>query len=96
MSPTDRQNVRRRIVYSGQVQGVGFRYTACRVAADHAVSGWVRNLPSGQVEVLAEGSPAELDDFQQSLAERMAGCIHSVEASQSPATGEFSQFEVRF
>ncbi|MDD4891003.1 MAG: acylphosphatase [Phycisphaerae bacterium] len=96
MIDASNQSVRRRITYSGRVQGVGFRYAACRVAADHDVAGWVRNLPAGQVEVVAEGRPNDLDAFQASLADEMSGYIRGVEASDSPATGEFSQFEVRF
>src|SRR5207245_6186322 len=47
--------VSRHVYYSGQVQGVGFRYTAQQLAAGFAVSGFVRNLPNGDVELVAEG-----------------------------------------
>ena len=46
--------MRRRLVYHGRVQGVGFRYTARSIARRHPVSGWVRNLPAGTVELLVE------------------------------------------
>jgi acylphosphatase len=93
-TPVNPSAVRRRLLYSGQVQGVGFRFTACQSAADFAVAGYVRNLRDGQVEVVAEGAPAELDAFQADLAERMAGYIARTEVFESPPTGEFSQFEV--
>ena len=97
--PTD-PPVRRSILFSGQVQGVGFRFTACEAARGHAVAGFVRNLrnPSRQVEVVIEGTPPEIDAFLADLADRMAGYIDStdVESSAAAATGEFSQFQVRY
>jgi acylphosphatase len=53
--------VRYRVLISGRVQGVYFRDTCRRVAAQHGVSGWVRNLPDGRVEAVFEG-PAEAVD----------------------------------
>lgn len=50
-----------RVVVSGRVQGVGFRYACEDVARDHAVAGWVRNLPDGRVEAEFEGLDAEVD-----------------------------------
>ncbi len=88
--------VRRRLLYSGQVQGVGFRFTACQSAADFAVVGYVRNLRDGQVEVVAEGTASELDAFQADLAERMSGYIWRTQVFESAPTGEFTQFEVRY
>ncbi len=88
--------VRRRVLFSGQVQGVGFRYTACRVAAGLPVTGYVRNLVSGQVELVAEGLPAVLDRFIDQLAGRMRGYVDGVEVEQSPAVGEFDGFDIRF
>jgi acylphosphatase len=96
MRPAEGQMIRRRVLYSGQVQGVGFRFTAREAAAAHAVAGFVRNLRSGQVEVVAEGPPGELDAFLSDLASRMAGYISSARTEEAPATGEFDGFEVRF
>jgi acylphosphatase len=56
--------VRYRVLISGQVQGVFFRATCRRVAVEHGVSGWVRNLPDGRVEAVFEG-PA--DDVRRLL-----------------------------
>jgi acylphosphatase len=47
--------IARRAVVSGRVQGVGFRYFAHRAAREAGISGWIRNLPDGRVETLAEG-----------------------------------------
>lgn len=96
MGATAHDAIRRRILYCGHVQGVGFRYTAARTAGDYAVTGYVRNLPAGQVELVVEGAPAEVDRFAAALADRMAGYIRQADAADAPATGEFRQFEVRF
>lgn len=55
--PYGRGVIRRRVVVTGDVQGVFFRDTCRRVASELRVSGWVRNLPDGSVEAAFEGSP---------------------------------------
>ena len=73
----------RRIVhYSGRVQGVGFRYTTNRVAANFDVVGFVRNLTDGRVELVADALPAELDRFLAAVADAMAGNIDSQTVEQ--------------
>jgi len=83
------------VYYSGRVQGVGFRYTVKSVALGFEVSGTVRNLPDGRVELAAEGPPAELEAFRQAI--RDAGLARFIRAEQvfwSEATGEFHGFEI--
>jgi len=86
----------RTVRFLGRVQGVGFRYTACRTAGGFAVVGYVRNLPDGSVECVVEGEPAEIDAFLAELAERMGGHIDRREAQSSPASGRFDGFGVRY
>jgi len=57
----------RKYVISGRVQGVGFRYFAERVATELGVTGWARNLGDGRVEVHANGTREQLDDFEGRL-----------------------------
>jgi acylphosphatase len=75
---------RRRVYFSGRVQGVGFRYTCSRLAYGFAVGGYVRNLPDGRVEVLAEGETAELDTFLAALKREMDGYIRDVAVEPEP------------
>jgi acylphosphatase len=86
--------MRRHLFYSGRVQGVGFRYTAQRIARSFAVTGWVRNLPDGRVELIVEGDAADTQGFLQRLADSMAGNIDGVEQLDEAATGEFSGFQI--
>ncbi|MFD7735637.1 acylphosphatase [Kitasatospora phosalacinea] len=53
--------IRRRVLVSGTVQGVFFRDSCRRAAAEAGVAGWVRNLPDGRVEAVFEGEPAAVD-----------------------------------
>ena len=53
----------KRVHYWGTMQGVGFRMMTKRIAGQFAVTGFVRNLPDGMVEVVVAGEPAEIDRF---------------------------------
>ena len=60
--------VARRFLVSGRVQGVGFRFFAEAAGAREGLHGWVRNLPDGRVEVVAEGEAAALERFEHALS----------------------------
>ncbi len=83
-----------RVLYAGDVQGVGFRWRAVDAARAFHVTGFVRNLRDGRVELVAEGERAEVERFLAAVAERMAGSIASADAAWLAATGEFSDFGV--
>jgi acylphosphatase len=86
---------RMQILYSGNVQGVGFRYTVKSVAAGYEVTGQVRNLPDGRVELVAEGDLEELRGFSQAV--RDSGLEHFIakeQATWGAAQGEFHGFEI--
>ncbi len=86
---------RMQIFYSGCVQGVGFRYTAKTVAAGFEVTGVVRNLPDGRVELIAEGAPEELDGFRGAIrGAGLAGFIRDESVSWSDALNEYRGFEI--
>jgi acylphosphatase len=57
----------RKYYISGQVQGVGYRYFAQQAARELGLRGWARNLDDGRVEVLAIGTPRQLEDFEGEL-----------------------------
>ena len=87
----------RQVFYSGRVQGVGFRYSVKQIAAGYEVTGWVRNLPDGRVELVASGEQAEVEAFIEAIGgSHLASHIKeaAVSAAEPPArlpTG----FEIR-
>lgn len=88
------QNEGTEVIFSGDVQGVGFRYTAARIARGFAVTGYVRNLRDGRVEMVAEGTPDELDAFVESVAREMGRHIRSMNRLKRPATGKYAAFSI--
>ena len=78
----------KRVVYSGQVQGIGFRNMAQWLAVGHPVAGFVRNLPSGEVELVAEGEDSAVEAFLAAVAQRMAGYISNTTVEDAAPTGE--------
>jgi acylphosphatase len=78
------------------VQGVGFRYTAQRIAQQRAVTGFVKNLRDGRVELVAEGTREELDCLLREIAAAMEGNIEAVDVQSMPVSAKFSSFEVAF
>lgn len=93
---SDQSRQRRTVHYSGRVQGVGFRFTAVRVAGEFAVDGFVKNLPDGRVLLVAEGNRGELDRFLAAIASEMGGNIRTVAVEPGEATGELSGFGVQY
>jgi acylphosphatase len=86
---------RMRIYYAGRVQGVGFRYTVRTVATGYDVTGTVRNLDDGRVELVAEGGREELEAFRQAIRDSEAGrFFRNEEVAWSEAASEFRGFEI--
>jgi acylphosphatase len=85
----------KRVIYSGRVQGVGFRYTAQRVARGFPIVGYVKNLPNSSVELVAQGEAGQVEAFLQALAQQMVGYIRNAAVSdESPGT--YEGFGVRY
>ena len=84
-----------KVLYSGRVQGVGFRYTAKSVATGFEITGTVRNLPDGRVELAAEGLRDELDAFRAALHDAgLAGFIRDEQVSWAEPENKFRGFEI--
>jgi acylphosphatase len=85
------------VFYSGDVQGVGFRATATSIARRHpAICGWVRNLPDGRVELLADGPADAIDDFLADIREQMADYIQSEDIFAREADDVLVGFRVAY
>lgn len=87
--------VARRFLISGDVQGVGYRFFALRVAARHQVLGIIRNLPGGRVEVIAEGEREAMDEFKKDLATGPAlANVKDIDETDLPVTGLYRDFRI--
>lgn len=89
-------NKRIHAYYNGRVQGVGFRFSAQKLAVDFSLTGWVKNLPDGRVEFLGEGKEESLHRVLAKIDTEFSNYIRKKEVTWLPASGEFEQFEIRF
>ena len=87
---------RAHVYYSGRVQGVGFRFTAVSIASNLKVKGWVKNLPDGRVELLAEAEEDTLKDFLERVKGYFSGYLRDAEIEWGPAAGDLSGFNIEF
>lgn len=95
--PAVKSEVQRREVYfSGKVQGVGFRYTTSTLARQFAVTGFVKNLLDGRVQLIVEGQQKEIESFLAGIRKERSDNITKTEETTKPATGEFKGFEIRY
>ncbi len=83
------------VYFSGSVQGVGFRFTCQRMAETLKISGWVKNLDDGRVEVVAEADQKTLEDFLGQLKEYFKAYIQDVDISWQEPEG-LDEFKIRF
>ena len=84
----------KRIHYAGHVQGVGFRHTTRRLAQGFPLSGFVRNLSDGRVELVVEGDQAHVEALLERIADTMAGYIADHSMEELPVQG-FQEFVIR-
>ncbi len=86
---------RLQIYYSGSVQGVGFRWTVKMLARGYEVTGFVRNLPDGRVELAVEGQRDELNAFREGIRESELGhFIRQEQVQWSEPKNEFRDFTI--
>ena len=86
---------RMKILYSGRVQGVGFRYSVKSTARGYDVAGMVRNLADGRVELLVEGERGELEAFRQAIRDGgLESCIRDEAITWHEAQGGFRGLEI--
>ena len=89
------ERARLHVYYQGRVQGVGFRWAVREVATGFDVTGWVRNLSDGRVELVAEGDQPELEAFQDAVPKAgLRRFIRTATEGWSIGTGEFRGFEI--
>lgn len=83
------------VIFSGRVQGVGFRFTVAEIAAPYPLTGLVRNLWDGTVELIAEGTETDLMGFLNDIHEsRLKRNILNERVQWKPITGEYDRFGI--
>lgn len=86
----------RHIIYSGRVQGVGFRYSVKQIAAGYDVLGYVLNLPDGNVELWLQGEKSEVDAMEQAILEsHLKGFIKEITTKDVLPDATLRGFEIR-
>jgi acylphosphatase len=90
----EQASIAQMVVYSGRVQGVGFRFTAASIARRHRVAGSVRNLPDGGVELVVEGPRDEVRAMLQAVRDYWGDYIAHEEIDEIACSG-YTHFEVR-
>ncbi|MBP3857438.1 MAG: acylphosphatase [Ruminiclostridium sp.] len=90
----DNEKIRKHIIFYGRVQGVGFRYRAYYAAASYGVSGWVRNLYDGSVEMEAEGTESGIDRVIAEIGSGSFVSIEDMKVKRIPVEGSH-YFEIK-
>lgn len=88
--------VAKHIIFIGRVQGVGFRFTAHRMASRYRLAGFVRNLRDGTVEMLAQGPAEDIEDCVQDIKEAMAGYVRETVIDEVPLDPKYTDFRITF
>ena len=83
------------VFFSGRVQGVGFRYTTLQVATEFDISGFVKNLADGRVQLEVEGKAEDVAAFIAALEERMHGYVRKTERSSESRPAQFKGFTIK-
>ena len=90
------QGTARHIVFIGRVQGVGFRFTAHRIANRHFLTGFVRNLADGTVEMVAQGELEDIDNCIADIKQAMSGYIADTRITELPPDPRHTEFRITF
>jgi acylphosphatase len=93
----DKTHYRLHATINGRVQGVGFRYFTLQTAQEYHLTGWVRNLRDGRVEVMAEGDHKDLNQLLVQLRKGpISADVNDIHYEFDEAQGEFETFRVRY
>ena len=89
-------NIQVHVIFEGHVQGIGFRFTVERLASNLGIKGWVKNLPSGEVEIVCQSDKKTIDDFLGKIRTQFSNYIRGEEIDLIDATDKFDNFQIRF
>ena len=86
----------RQVIFTGHVQGVGFRYTAARIAAKYELTGWVRNRPDGTVEALMQGELHKIDLCIAEIKDHFGRYVRQVSLTEAPINPRYKDFQITY
>jgi acylphosphatase len=84
------------IYYRGRVQGVGFRFTCQRVAENHGITGWVKNMPDGSVRLAAQGDESSIKKFLSEIDQNLSRFISDKEIEWQDFQEKLDNFNIRY
>jgi len=88
--------VAKHIIFTGHVQGVGFRFTARDIAHRYGLTGMVRNLMDGTVEMIAQGPVEDIDRCIQDIQDAFTGYIRQTKIKEIPPNPQYKEFQITF
>ena len=86
----------KRIIFTGRVQGIGFRVTALDTANRLNLVGTVRNLPNGTVEMMAQGPVQNIDDCIRNIEQSLESYIKQTKIEEIPLNPQYKDFRITF
>ena len=84
------------VIFSGTVQGIGFRFTVSRIATRYDLAGYVKNLPDGSVEMLVQGENSEIECLVEDVKDSFKGYIRGCKINPVPFNPGLVEFEIAF
>jgi len=84
------------IIFTGRVQGIGFRFTALSIANRYNLTGLVRNLPEGAVEMIAQGPAKDIVNCLRDIEESFAGYIRETRVEETAFNPQYKDFKITF
>jgi len=88
--------IARHIIFTGRVQGVGFRFTALDLANRHRLTGFVRNLADGAVELVVQGQLEQIHDLLRDIQDKYKDYITETKINETPSNSQFKDFKITF
>ncbi len=86
----------KQIIFSGRVQGVGFRFTAHNIANRYRLAGWVRNLADGTVEMVVQGNADDVSDCIRDISEFFSDYVKDSKIEEIPMDPRCTNFKITF
>ncbi len=90
------QKAAKQIIFTGRVQGVGFRFTVFNVANRCQLTGIVRNIASGDVEMIVQGHPKDIADCIKDIKESYAAQIREIKTEEIAVNSKYQDFKITF